>query len=350
MKDLDEEIGQLFMCGMPGTVLDEETERLIRDYNPGGIILFARNIEGPVQVATLCRDLQEAALKHHGAPLFLGVDQEGGRVARLREPFTSFPGNAAIGADEHPVEKAIEFGRVTAMEMKLVGLNMDLAPVVDVRRGEIEKHLDGRSFGEDPEKVALLGRSVIQSLQNNGIMAVAKHFPGLGRADLDPHFHLPRIGIDSRELMSVNIPPFRAAIEAGVTGVMTSHAVYPALDPNLPATLSSPVLTTLLRSELGFRGLVLTDDLEMGAIAKTWGVAEGAAGSFAAGADLLLICKEQQLVKQSAELIRKRIEAGVIPLSRLEETSERIRAAKTAFLPHRQELSFAQIGEYFGIA
>jgi beta-N-acetylhexosaminidase len=278
------------------------------------------------------------------------VDQEGGRVARLKEPFTSFPGNAAIGADERPEEKAMEFGRITAMEMKLVGLNMDLAPVVDVRRGKIEKHLDGRSFGEDPEKVALLGRSVIQSLQENGIMAVAKHFPGLGRADLDPHFHLPKIEVDSRELRSVNMPPFRAAIEAGVSGVMTSHAVYPSLDGSLPATLSLPILSSLLRDELGFRGLVLTDDLEMGAIAAHWGVPEGAAGAFAAGADILLICKDQSLVKRSAELIRKRIEEGDIPLHRLEETSERIRTAKTAFLSHRQEVSFARIREYFGIA
>jgi len=346
--DPEKEIGQLFMCGMPGTMLDEETLRLIRDYNPGGIILFARNIEDPLQVAGLCRDLQKAALKYHGTPLFLAVDQEGGRVARLREPFTPFPGNSAIGADEKPVEKAVEFGRTTATEMKLVGLNMDLAPVVDVRRGEIEKHLDGRSFGEDPQRVALLGRSVIESLQANGVMAVAKHFPGLGRADLDPHFHLPRIGIDIEEIMSVNMPPFKAAIEADVSGIMTSHAVYPSLDGERPATLSTSIMTNLLRKELGFEGLLLSDDLEMGAIAGTWGVAEGAATAFAAGADLLLICKEQSLAKQSANEIRKRIDSGAIPLYRLGESLGRIRKAKTGFLSDRQEVSFADIEKYFG--
>ncbi|RJR30516.1 MAG: beta-N-acetylhexosaminidase [Desulfobacteraceae bacterium] len=347
--DLGKEIGQLFMCGMPGTVLDDETQRIIRDYNPGGVILFARNIEGPLQVAGLCRDLQKAALGYHGTPLFLAVDQEGGRVARLREPFTSFPGNSAIGADEQPVEKAVAFGRTTATEMKLVGLNMDLAPVVDVRRGEIERHLDGRSFGEDPEMVALLGRAVIQSLQANGIMAVAKHFPGLGRADLDPHFHLPRIGIDVGELMSVNMPPFIAAIEAGVSGIMTSHAVYPSLDGDRPATLSSSIMTKLLRKELGFEGLLLSDDLEMGAIAATWGVAEGAAAAFAAGADLLLVCKEQSLAEQSAKEIGKRIDSGAIPLYRLEESLARIRKAKTRFLSDMRGVSFAEIEKYFGL-
>lgn len=350
LRGLEFKVGQLFMCGMPGTTLDEDTDGLIRDYNPGGIILFARNIEGPLQVARLCRDLQERALEYHEAPLFLAVDQEGGRVARLQEPFTPFPGNAAIGACERPIEEALEFGRVTALEMKLVGLNMNLAPVVDVRRGEIEKHLDGRSFGEDPNQVGLLGKAIIRSLQANGVMAVAKHFPGLGRASLDPHFHLPRIEIDRGELMSVNLPPFRAAIEAGVSGIMTSHAVYPALDCDLPATLSASILSTLLRSEIGFPGLVLTDDLEMGAIAAHWTVPEGAAGSFSAGADLLLICEKQALVKQSVALIGERIASGQIPLRRLEESCDRINSAKTRFLSAWKEVSFADIGEYFGIS
>lgn len=342
-------IGQLFMCGMPGTALDEGTDELIREVNPGGIILFARNIEGPLQLARLCTELQKRALEYHGTPLFLAVDQEGGRVARLREPFTCFPGNAAIGSSEQPVELALEFGRVTALEMKLVGLNMDLAPVVDVRRGEIEKHLDGRSFGEDPEKVGLLGRAVIRSLQGNGILAVAKHFPGLGRASLDPHFHLPRIEIDREELMTVNLPPFRAAIEEGVSSIMTSHAIYPALDGDLPATLSPFILSQLLRVEIGFPGLVLTDDLEMGAIAAHWSVAEGAAAAFAAGADVLLICKDQSLVRQSAATIGERMASGRIPAGRLEEALARIGSAKGRFLPARKEVSPVDIREYFGL-
>ena len=176
LSELDSKIGQLFMVGIPGPHLDEGTENLIRDYNLGGVILFTRNIEGPVQLARLCRDLQDTVKKYQGPPLFLAVDQEGGRVARLREPFTIFPGNAAIG------------------------LNMDLAPVVDVQRGKPEKQMEGRIFGEGPEMAALLGRTVVRSLQENGVMAVAKHFPGLGGTRLDPHVHLPRIDMEIDEM------------------------------------------------------------------------------------------------------------------------------------------------------
>jgi beta-N-acetylhexosaminidase len=336
------------MVGMPGPHLDKETDTLIREHHVGGIILFSRNIEDPVQLAALCRDLQAAALKRQDLPLFLAVDQEGGRVARLKEPFRSFPGNAAIGMDEEPVRRAIEFATVTSKEMNLVGLNMNLAPVVDVQRGEIEKHLAGRSFGEDPEVVAFLGRTVVKHLQKNGIMAVAKHFPGLGCADVDPHFHLPKINIDLEELERINFPPFAAAIEEGVCGIMTSHAIYPALDPERPATLSPTVLTEMLRERMGFRGLTITDDLEMGAIAADWSVAEGALKSFQAGADILLICKDQSHVRESVDLMRQALSKGTISTERLAQSLERIRETKARFLGHGEEISQADVREYFG--
>jgi len=342
------EIGQLFMVGMPGPQLDKETETLIHEHHVGGIILFSRNIEDPLQLGALCRDLQTAALKGQEFPLFLAVDQEGGRVARLKEPFTSFPGNAAIGAHEEPVKKAIEFATVTAKEMKVVGLNMNLAPVVDVQRGEIEKHLAGRSFGEDPERVAFLGRTVVKHLQKNGIMAVAKHFPGLGRADVDPHVLLPKINIGLEELERVHFPPFAAAIKEGVCGMMTSHAIYPALDPERPATLSPVVLTVVLREKMGFRGLTITDDLEMGAIAAEWSVAEGALKSFQAGADVLLICKDQGHVRESLDRMQRALTEGLITKKRLAQSLKRIKKMKRKFLGHREETSLVEVKKYFG--
>jgi len=347
MNDWERVIGQLFMVGMPGPHLDEATDHLIREGHVGGIILFSRNIEDPLQLAALCGDLQAAASESQDPPLFLAVDQEGGRVARLKEPFRSFPGNAAVGMDEEPVKKAIEFATVTSREMGMVGLNMNLAPVVDVQRGEIEKHLAGRSFGEDPEVVAFLGRTVVKHLQKNGIMAVAKHFPGLGRADVDPHFHLPKINIGLEELERVNFPPFAAAIEEGVCGIMTSHAIYPALDPEKPATLSPMVLTKVLRERMGFRGLTITDDLEMGAIAEDWSVAEGALTSFQAGADILLICKDQSHVRESLDLMRQSLSKGTVLRERLAQSLERIRRIKASFLGHRQDISLAGVREYF---
>ena len=346
-KDLRLEIGQLFMAGMPGTSLDETTVSLIREFNVGGIIFFSRNILNPVQVAGLCRDLQKEAMNARGIPLFLAVDQEGGRVARLREPFTFFPGNAAIAQSMDPEKRAEEFGRITAGEMALVGLNMDLAPVVDVQQGELEKHLQGRTFGESPEKVALLGRAVVRSLQENGVMAVAKHFPGLGQARVDPHVHLPHIDAAREELEKTNLVPFRAAIEEGVAGIMSSHAVYPALDPEGPATLSRKVLTHLLRRTLGYQGLIITDDLEMGAVAGQGPVSEAALRAFQAGADILLICKDQGHVREGCRLLREGLARGEITEGQLVESLARIEAAKARFLAKPKGISLARVREYF---
>lgn len=350
LSELNSKIGQLFMVGIPGPHLDEKTGVLIRDTNPGGIILFSRNIQDPIQLAKLCRDLQDRAMEANGTPLFLSVDQEGGRVARLREPFTVFPGNRAIGLSEDPVQEATAFGHITAREMKTVGLNMNLAPVVDVQRGEPEKHLEGRMFSEDPEVVARLGRAVVKSFQEKGVMAVAKHFPGLGRATLDPHFNLPRIETDIKEVEEVCIPPFKAAIAEGVSGVMTSHAIYAALDPERPGTLSSSVLTTLLRDSLKFDGLILTDDLEMGAISKKWGVAGGAVEAFKAGADVLLICEEQERFLESLNHLRTKILSGEIPLQRLLQSNERIMKAKARFLDQIEEISIASVKALFRLS
>jgi len=347
LSELNLMIGRLFMAGMPGPELDRNTEALIRDHCLSGVILFARNIEDPIQLASLCHNLQETAMKHHGIPLILAVDQEGGRVARLKEPFTLFPGNSAIGNDPRPVERAMEFGVITAREMALVGLNMNMAPVVDVRRGEPERHLDGRIFSNDPEKVALLGQSVVKSLQENGVMAVAKHFPGLGRATLDPHHHLPTIQADIGEIEEINLPPFRAVIKQGVSAVMTSHAIYPALDPVNPGTLSKRIVTGLLRERLCFEGMIITDDLEMGAIKKGWGVAKGAVAAFEAGSDLLLICEGQEEVLAGMETLRGRLLREEIPLERLHQSVRRIMGAKERFLRKGLEISIAQVKEHF---
>ena len=346
-QDLHAEIGQLFMAGMPGTNLDKGTIALIRECNLGGIIFFSRNIEDPLQLAGLCRDLQREALDSHGTPLFLAVDQEGGRVARLKEPFTFFPGNAAIAADRECVKRAEEFGTVTATEMKMVGLNMDLAPVVDVQRGELEKHLMGRSFGEDAEKVAFLGRTVIKFLQKRGVMAVAKHFPGLGPARVDPHVHLPVIDASREELERVSLVPFRSAIEQGVTAIMSSHAVYPAFDPEHPATLSQKILTRLLRDAMGFDGLIMTDDLEMGAIAGQGPVAEAAVQAFHAGADILLICKDQVNVMEGFRRLKERPATGRILKEQVVRSLERVKRAKTRFLKNKKEVSLAAVKAYF---
>lgn len=347
LSEFHDHVGRLFMAGMPGPRLDAGTLSLIRDKNPGGIILFKRNIVDPPQVAALSNDLQETAMKYHGVPLFLAVDQEGGRVARLREPFTPFPGNSAIGRGPDSHEMAARFGLVTAKEMRLVGLNMNMAPVLDVPKGPVDQVLQGRMFGEDPERVGTLGRIVVKALQENGVMAVGKHFPGLGKARLDPHEHLPTIMADKQEIETFNLPPFQDAIGEGVSAIMTSHAIYPGLDARHPGTLSYGIMTECLRERLGFQGLIITDDLEMGAIKKDPGVPEGAVKAFEAGNDILLVCEDQRLVRESMNRVRNRLLTSEALLSRLHESVGRIMAAKEKFLGDWEPASPKKVKRYF---
>jgi beta-N-acetylhexosaminidase len=347
LSELNEQMGRLFMVGMPGPHLDRGTVSLIRDGSVGGIILFKRNILDPLQVAALTNDLQETAMKYHGVPLFLAVDQEGGRVARLQEPFTHFPGNGAIGDGPDSRKMAEAFGRTTAKEMRLVGLNMDMAPVLDVSAGTVDRVLEGRMFGGDPDLVGRLGRIVIKTLQENGVMAVGKHFPGLGRVRLDPHHHPCAIEANEQEIETVDLPPFEDAVREGVSAIMTSHAQYPGLDAPCPATLSHGIITELLRGRLGFDGIIITDDLEMGAIKKDPGVAEGAVKAFEAGCDILLICEDQGLVRDAMDRLRKRLLTHEKLLSRLHESVDRIMKAKRKFLKPWEPVSLKEAERYF---
>jgi beta-N-acetylhexosaminidase len=348
-SEIDSCIGHLFMIGMPGLYLDEATESLIRQYNIGGIVLFKRNIDNPVQIAELCKSIQGASLKYHDTPMFIAVDQEGGAVARLREPFTIFPGNEAIGESATPLKMAKQFASVTAKEMRMVGLNMDLAPVMDVKYGIPDRHLKSRIFSDDPEKVALLGGVVIETLQKKGVMAVAKHFPGLGLANFDPHQGNVIIKYESKEVRKGQVSPFKKAIKKDVVGIMSSHAIYPDIDPDYPGTLSYKILTGILRDKLKYKGLILTDDLEMGAISKRVGVARGALDAFMAGADILLICENQKNVIEGIELFRQKLFENELTMERIMTSIARIKDAKRHYLGKQKRISIAGIRTYFGI-
>ncbi len=349
ISNLDHHIGRLFMIGMPGTDLDKNSENLIRDYNIGGIILFSRNIKDPLQLAKLCADIKAAAMKYHGSEIFIATDQEGGNVARLKEPFSIFPGNEELGKDTDPKKKAVEFAEITAREMRMVGLNMDLAPVMDVRRGNPDDHLRGRIFSDNPGTVAMLGGIVIDTLQKKGIMAVAKHFPGLGMADFDPHKDRVTIHFRNREIQDEQLIPFISSIKNDVSGIMTSHAIYPSMDTEYPGTLSKDILTGLLRKELKYKGLILTDDLEMGAISKSIGVSEGAVASFRAGADVLLICKDRRNVIDSIKRMKREVLTDDVMMSRMLESLERINSSILKYLHSGRKISMAAIKEYFKI-
>mgnify|MGYP001826301270 FL=1 len=216
----DEQLaGQRLMAGFDGTTLNADLKFLINRLKAGGIILFSRNLDAPDQIKQLCDEIQHYARQCEQPPLFIAVDQEGGQVARLKEPFTQFPGNPYMKSEED----AIHFAQVTATELTRVGINMNMAPVMDVASGEINSIMAQRAFGGDPAWVTRLGVKVIEHLQSNNIIAVAKHFPGIGRTVLDSHMDLPMLDDDLSAFERMDLIPFEAGIQHGVSGVMLSH-------------------------------------------------------------------------------------------------------------------------------
>jgi beta-N-acetylhexosaminidase len=229
--------GQRLMVGFDGTDFNPDLEFLIGTLQVGGLILFSRNLESPEQIRQLCRDCQEYAASCKLPPLFISIDQEGGTVARLKSPFTQFPGNPAM---THP-DDAVHFARVTAAELKQIGINMNMAPVLDVAPQNVKSIMAERVFGSDPGWVSSMGMTVIDHLQRRGIMAVAKHFPGIGRTVLDSHMALPDLEIDAQTLADFDLIPFKDAIAGHVAGIMLSHIRYSGIDPVWPASLSPAV-------------------------------------------------------------------------------------------------------------
>ncbi len=256
--------GQRLMLGFEGIEFNDDVKHIIGDIRAGGLILFKRNIETPDQVKTLCESCQAYARSCGVPPLFISIDQEGGTVARLKEPFTLFKGNPYI----ETMDDARHFAVITARELKSIGVNMNLAPVLDVAADHQNSIMKDRAFKGNAETVALLGTEVIRTFQNNGIMAVAKHFPGIGRTQKDSHFFLPELDIELSVLKQFDLIPFMAAKNIGIAGIMLSHILYPRLDEKWPASLSPVIARDLLRRQIGYDGLVMTDDLDMKAIEK----------------------------------------------------------------------------------
>jgi len=289
--------GQRLMLGFDGTSLNPELEFLIRELKAGGIILFKPNIESPDQLTRLCSDAQACAADAGQPPLFIAVDQEGGVVARLKHPFTEFAGNLHI----HTTADAEQFAKKTAHELSKAGINMNMAPVMDVAPVGVDSIMKDRVFKGDADAVSKLGTCVIKTLQDKKIMAVAKHFPGIGRTIKDSHFFLPRLDIDLDTLRSTDMKPFEAARDTDVSGIMLSHIFYPQLDDTWPASLSLYIAGELLREQLGYGGLVLTDDLDMKAIQHDMKTCIRQV--MAARIDLALICHKGPNIKIAWEEI-----------------------------------------------
>jgi beta-N-acetylhexosaminidase len=293
--------GQRLMVGFDGIELDSELKYLIDSIKVGGVILFSRNISDPDQVRRLCSSIQDHASACGQPPLMIAVDQEGGQVARLKAPFTQFPGNPHMKS----LDDAVHFAEVTAKELGRVGINMNMAPVLDVAPMDIQSVMAGRVFGDDPDRVCEYGKTVIEGLQNGGISAVGKHFPGIGRTVLDSHIDLPTSEADMEELDSFDLPPFKSAIAHRVSGIMLSHIRYVKIDSEWPASLSPRIAKEILRDILGFEGIVITDDLDMGAIQKYFDVQTVVRQVLSAEIDIALICHRTAKIEQAVEEIIK---------------------------------------------
>lgn len=303
----DEQLaGQRLMVGFRSKVLDEELRFMIEKMHVGGLILFKRNVSDPSQLAELCRAAQALARENGNPKLVISIDQEGGPVARLGPPFTVFPGNRAIG-EAGSDAAATEFGTITARELTDVGINMNFAPVLDVVPHGLDSVMADRVFGEDPELVAHLGSVVIETLQANGISATAKHFPGIGRTTVDSHVDLPYLDVERQALDSTDLAPFAAAIRSGVEAVMLSHVVYRDLDPAWPASLSAIIARDLLRKTMGFEGVAITDDLDMGAVDKHFDVDAIVRRISDAGIDIALICHGRNKAEAAYEALLKAV-------------------------------------------
>jgi beta-N-acetylhexosaminidase len=287
---LEQKVGQLFFVFFDGTAYTDALDRTIRELNVGGIIVFEPNIGSLEESATLINSAQSTTTQYGApVPLIVAVDHEGGSINRFGDKLTWFPSNMALAATDS-LDNARAEARVMAEELSALGINMNLAPVVDVNTDPDNPVIGIRSFGSDPADVARFGTTMIDTFQTNGIIAVAKHFPGHGDTSVDSHTMLPIIPHDRTRLDTVELLPFRAAIEADVDAIMTAHVAVPGIEPTpeLPATLSEAVLTDLLREDLGFSGLIATDSLGMGALDQTFGVTDATARAFQAGADLLM--------------------------------------------------------------
>ncbi len=328
---IKEKIGQLFFIGLPSQELDDSASQLLETISPGGICLFARN----TKFADKTRDLLDQISAELPYQPFLSLDQEGGLVDRLRRILEPMPTAKEISKNGN-LSNAKKLAEITAEAIRILGFNFNFAPVLDVTNGFREGFImdnQSRTFGNSKTDVYEFSKTYLDSLQNRGIIGCLKHFPGIGAVEFDPHEELPSVTQNRKELFETDIFPYIEHFKnAGIHAVMTAHTVYPNFDLQetdssgklLPSSLSHNIVTGLLRNELGFRGLALTDDLEMGAIVNNYGIGEATKMAFLAGSDFLLICNDKNAIYEGFDAMIKAFEKGEISEARIDESLDRI--------------------------
>lgn len=323
------DIGQLLIGSFKGATVPVEWRSLAREFDLGGAILFGRNVEAPEQVAELSADVEGLG---RAMPLWVSIDQEGGRVARLKEPFTRWPPMATLGRAKSET-LAERFARALARELSAVGITLDYAPVLDIQTNPKNAVIGDRALAERADEVARLAQVIVRTLQAEGVASCGKHFPGHGDTSQDSHVELPLVEHPPDRLRAVEFEPFRAAIRARVAFIMTAHVHVPSLDEERIATLSPLVVQRILREELGFEGVILSDDLEMKAVSARMAIPAAAVEAIKAGCDGVLICSgDVDIQAATLEALVKAVESREISVTRLDDAFKRLRAAKERFL------------------
>jgi beta-N-acetylhexosaminidase len=352
LRELRRRIGQLAIVGFEGHSVSPELVEICRDFDLGGVIYFARNVAEPEQVRELSREV--AALARPGGasssnslPLWISVDQEGGRVARLKRPFTEWPPMQTLGRSGGTALTQ-RFATALADELVAVGINLDYTPVLDIHTNPKNPVIGDRAFSDRAEIVAEHATVMIDTLQSAGVAACGKHFPGHGDTSTDSHLELPLVEHPPDRLDAIEMVPFRAAVAANVAFIMTAHVLVPSLDAERPATLSPVVIDGWLKEKLGYKGVVLSDDLGMKAISASLGLGEAMIQALLAGCDAALLCNEPADAQVGAlEEVIRAVESGRIPVKRIDDALARQERIKVEFFGKdrkRRDVPLSRIG------
>lgn len=328
---LEEKIGQMIMAGFPSRYYDKAVNELIEEFKIGNVILFANNIASKEKLAALTAELQNNFIKNTKVPGFIAIDQEGGMVTRIYKDAAFFPGNMSFAAANVKGSTLIE-GKIEGEELRALGINMNLAPVMDVNCNPDNPVIGARSYSDKPEKAAELGTDLIRGLKESGVIAVCKHFPGHGDTNMDSHTSLPAVNHSIDRLQKVELFPFKKAIEKGLDGILSAHVIFSAFEKEkIPATLSYKVLTELLKNKMGFRGLIITDCMEMKAISEHYGSEKAAVMAIKAGADIICISHSREVVISCVQEIKEAVLVGRLVESRINDAVTKILEIKNKY-------------------
>lgn len=340
---MDEKIGQMIFAGIPGTEFNEESGHLVNDYKVGGIIFNGKNIKNPSQTIAYINALKKQNMKNK-IPLFLGIDEEGGRVAKLPGITADIPSNLEIGKVNNP-SFSYEFGTVLGKMVKAFGFNMDFAPVLDVNSNPNNPVIGDRSFGSSPEIVSDLGLQTMRGIQNEKIIPVIKHFPGHGNTSVDSHLELPLVNKSLEELKKLELIPFQHAIDEGADMVMAAHILLPKIDGKHPSSLSNEVINGILRKQIGFKGVTITDDMTMEAIAGNYDLGDAAVMSVEAGSDIIMVAHDYNKVVKVITALKKAVENGEISEVTIDESVQRILKVKEKYRIADSQIDQIEVNE-----